>query len=128
MTGESSWTWMGLSLSNGDSISLLDTKRKSEHVWANVLHPDGTHTIVEVTPLAAGASDFWTSPDTGVRYPTHWKITIPGLHAELDVTAITENQELVTVGSRYEGIATVTGTYEGRRVTGYTYVEQVGMK
>jgi hypothetical protein len=47
MTGESSWTWMGLNLSNGDSISLLDTKRKSEHAWATVLQPDGTHTIVE---------------------------------------------------------------------------------
>ena len=123
-TGKASWTWMDLNLSNGDRLSLWDTIDTSELAWATVLHPDGSQTIVEVTPVAEGASDVWTSPATGNHYPTHWAITIPSLNASLSVTAVTEEQEFLAP-PRYEGSATVSGVYQGNDVTGYTYVELV---
>ncbi|WP_322750271.1 MULTISPECIES: lipocalin family protein [unclassified Frankia] len=121
------WTWMDLNLSNGDKISLWDMRYNTEHTWGTIVSPDGTHTIAPAT-ITPDASSVWTSPTTGARYPTRFKVTIPGQHAELHVTVTTKDQELVAAGSRYEGSATVTGTYEGRRVTGYTYVEQVGVR
>jgi len=123
-TGHASWTWMDLNLSNGDRLSLWDTIDITELAWATVLHPDGSQTIVEVTPVAEGASDVWTSPATGLHYPTHWTITIPSLDASLSVTTVTEEQEFLTP-PRYEGSATVSGVYQGNEVTGYTYVELV---
>ena len=123
-TGKASWTWMDLNLSNGDKLSLWDTIDRSELSWATVLHPDGSQEIVAVTPVAGGASDVWTSPATGARYPTHWSISIPSLHASLSVTAVIQDQEFL-VPPRYEGDATVSGVYQGRHVTGYTYVELV---
>lgn len=123
-TGEASWTWMDLNLSNGDRLSLWDTIDTSEQSWVTVLHPDGSQTIVEVTPVADGASDVWTSPTTRKRYPTHWTITIPSLQASLSVTAVTEEQDF-NAPPRYEGSATVSGVYQGDDVTGYTYVEVV---
>jgi predicted secreted hydrolase len=123
------WTWMNLSLSNGDKVAIWDTVGdKKENSWATVLHPDGSYELAAVKPLAGGAHRFWTSPNSGNSYPTRWRVQIPSLKADLDVRITgTEAQEL---GSRplvrLEGTATTTGTYEGKRVTGHNFVEMVG--
>ncbi|MER7178978.1 lipocalin family protein [Streptomyces hyaluromycini] len=120
--GEASWGWMNLNLSNGDKVSLWKTEDSKENSWATVLKPDGTQTVAEAT-LTPDNSTLWTSPTTGKKYPTHWKITIPGEHAKLNVKTYTNDQELVITGPRYEGGAAVTGTYGHRPVTGTTYIE-----
>ena len=51
------WSWMGISLDNGDRVSLWDIiDGDKEHAFATMLHPDGRHEIVDVEPLAEGAS------------------------------------------------------------------------
>ncbi|MFF4806368.1 lipocalin family protein [Streptomyces sp. NPDC002144] len=124
-TGKASWTWMNLDLSNGDKISLWKTKESKENTWATVLNPDGTHTLAEAT-LTPDQSTLWTSPHTGKKYPTRWKVTIPGEHAKLNVKLYADDQELTVPGPRYEGSAAVTGTYDHRPVAGSTYVEMTG--
>jgi predicted secreted hydrolase len=121
-SGGSSWAWMNLNLSNGDKISVWNTKHDKYNTVATILNPDGTQTLAEAT-LTPDASSLWTSPDTGKSYPTRWKVTIPGQDAKLNVTVHAKGQELVTPGPRYEGSAGVTGTYEHHRVTGSTYIE-----
>lgn len=122
------WTWMPVQLSNGDRISLWDLfTGGTEFPYATVLHPDGTHEIVAVTPLVDGASGFWTSPTTGKRYPTRWTVKIPALDARLTVIATApQGQEIQGDGGIYEGAAKVSGQYRGKPVTGQTYVEQLG--
>ncbi|MFD4510646.1 lipocalin family protein [Streptomyces sp. NPDC058457] len=124
-SGDASWAWMNLNLSNGDRVSVWNTKYDKQNNFATVLKPDGTQTVAEAT-LTPDNSTLWTSPTTGRSYPTHWKVTIPGEHAELNVKVYAENQELVTTGARYEGSASVTGTYDHRPVTGTTYIEVTG--
>src|SRR5258705_2715872 len=49
------WSWMGISLDNGDRISFWDIiEGDKEHAFATMLHPDGRHEIVDVEPLAKG--------------------------------------------------------------------------
>jgi predicted secreted hydrolase len=127
MDGHAGWTWMDLNLSNGDKISLWRTLHGSEHTWATILSPDGTHTVAAAT-ITADPAARWTSPTSGQTFNTHWKVTVPDRHATLDVRVTTKNQELLTPGPRYEGSATVTGTYQGHRISGYTYVEQAGLQ
>src|SRR6266403_1481475 len=80
------WSWMGISLDNGDRISLWDIiEGDKEHAFATMLHPDGRHEIVDVEPLAEGATSIWKSAATGHRYPTHWVVSIPMLKARLRV-------------------------------------------
>ncbi len=126
------WTWMNMTLSNGDAIALWDagsvdgtTARES---WATVLHPDGTHELVPVTPLAEGASRHWHSLRGSYVFPTQWTVAIPSRQATLTVTATVLEQEVPGLGptSAYEGAATVSGTYQGEQVDGRTYIEQVG--
>lgn len=129
LSPSSHWTWMNLSLSNGDKVALWDAVGdKTENSWATVLHKDGSYQLVAVKPLADGADETWTSPTTGTTYPTRWHIDIPSLKAHLTVRITgTDAQELVFgKGGRIEATAAAAGTYEGKQVTGWNYVEMVG--
>jgi Lipocalin-like domain/CrtC N-terminal lipocalin domain len=123
------WTWMGISLDNGDRISLWDIiDGDKEHAFATLLHPDGRHEIVDVEPLANGATSIWTSSATGHRYPTHWVVSIPTLKARLRVEPLVREQEVVSpIGiHKYEGASKVAGEMQGKPVTGRAVVELVG--
>jgi predicted secreted hydrolase len=124
------WTWMNLSLDNGDFISLwdvIDFAKGTENAWGTVLHPDGTHIVVPIVPIAENSSDYWRSPMTGQRYPTRFVVRIPSLDIYLEVVPTVREQEIVsTIDKKYEGACTLTGTYMGQKVDGWTYVEMVG--
>lgn len=125
------WTWMDLSMPNGDKIAVWDAiGEKSEQNWATVLHPDGSYDVVEVEPLARDAAQPWTSPETGQKYPTRWKVRIPQLHTELSVkvtgTPAQEVQSGTPEGGYMEATAAFDGTYNGKKVKGETYVELNG--
>jgi predicted secreted hydrolase len=122
------WTWMGVHLSNGVSLGLADIFNvgSPETSSAAVLDPDGTEEFVAVNPLAPGTSGFVTSPTTGQTYGTKWHVEIPALHASLTVTASPALQEIQAGPGIYEGVATITGTYEGKPVTGQAQAEQLG--
>ena len=117
------WTWMAISLSNGDKMALWDVVYKGEQAWVNVLEPDGTITIASITPLAQDASDFWRSQETGQNYPTRWRVIIPGQDVKLDVVSYSKDQE---IGGEYEGAVKITGSYKNKLVTGLGYVEMYG--
>jgi hypothetical protein len=123
------WSWMGISLDNGDRISLWDIiDGDTEHAFATLLHPNGRHEIVDVEPLAEGATSIWTSAATGHRYPTHWVVSIPTLKARLRVEPLVREQEVVSpIGEhKYEGASTVVGEIQGKPATGHAVVELVG--
>jgi hypothetical protein len=123
------WSWMGISLDNGDRMSLWDIiDGDKEHAFATLLHPDGRHEIVDVEPLAKGATSIWTSAATGHRYPTHWVVSIPTLKAPLRVEPLIREQEVVSpIGvNKYEGASKVVGEMQGKPVTGHAVVELVG--
>jgi hypothetical protein len=125
------WTWMNLSMPNGDKVAIWDAVgEKSQHSWATVLHRDGSYDVVEVEPLARGASKPWVSPETGQTYPTRWQVRIPQLRAELAVKVIGPlGQEVKTVtpeGGYMEATAVFDGTYNGKKVSGETYAEMNG--
>lgn len=121
------WTWMGIQLSNGDSLNLWDIfSSGTEHAYATVLCPDGTEKIVAVDPLKPTTSGLVTSPSTGQQYGSRWGVRIPALAATLQVSASPRLQEIQDDGGIYEGDSAITGSFEGSPVTGQAYVEQLG--
>ena len=122
------WVWMDLNLSNGMALGLWDLELSGRrYSWVTALHPDGTHVIAEIEPLAVGAAAVWTSPKTGQRYPTRFRVRVPALDCTLDVAAVMQEQEIVSpTEPKYEGVATISGTYGGEAVTGFTLIEMVG--
>jgi len=128
---ETKWSWMGLILNNGDSVSLwsvFDPSIGKDRAWATVLHKDGSQTVAAVEP-SLGASDNWTSEESGNTYPTQWSVSIPALDMKVAVDPAPRHQEIISVMpflTKYEGASTVSGTYGGKPVEGYGYVELVG--
>jgi hypothetical protein len=121
------WTWMGMTLSNGDVVAIWDIlDLASQNSFATVLEPDGSTEVASVTPLASGASDYWTSPSSLNSYPTKWDITIPSLSVNLVVTKIGPGQEFPDPLAHVEASGSVTGTFGGSAVTGSTFLEQNG--
>jgi predicted secreted hydrolase len=126
------WSWMNLSMPNGDKVAVWDVATGGgENPWAMVLHPNGSYEVVDVEPLAVGATAEWTSPVSGNTYPTRWHVRIPALRAQFDVRVTgTQAQELPAIGKiiigRLEATAEFTGTYRGRPVSGENFVELVG--
>lgn len=119
------WTWMNIALSNGNQLAIWDIlDNTAQQSWVTVQRPDGSYELAAVRPLAASASEFWTSPVTHKVYPTRWRIDIPTLGARLRVVARPKGQEFHD--GHVEATAAVTGTDNGRRVTGTTYVEMTG--
>jgi predicted secreted hydrolase len=126
--GAHRWTWLGISLDNGDRISLWDILHEGRtRTFATVLHPNGGQEVVDVAPLAKGASRIWKSP-SGKSYPTRWKVSIPQLGATFDVEPLVIEQESTSpVGAhKYEGASRITGTVRDKPVRGHAVVEMVG--
>ncbi|WP_370677266.1 lipocalin family protein [Pleomorphomonas sp. PLEO] len=125
------WSWMGLHLDNGDAISLwsaFDGAIGKNRAWATILHHDGSQTVTAVEP-SLGATDEWTSPQSGNRYPTRWSVSIPALNAKLGVVPAPRQQEIISVApylTKYEGASKVSGTYGGKPIKGFGYVELIG--
>lgn len=125
------WSWMAIYLDNGDVISVLDSDVPGrEEGLLSVLKTDGSqHNSTNVPPFKYGESEYWVSSVTKQKYPTHWKLKLPSINAELEITPIIKEQEIPSVMkplSKYEGASRVTGTYQGMPVTGNAVVELIG--
>ncbi|MFD0580135.1 lipocalin family protein [Dactylosporangium darangshiense] len=123
------WTWMTLRLPGGDNAAIWDgVSGETENCWVTVLHPDGSYGLAAVKPLADGADKLWASPATGKAYPTRWRIDIPSLktHLTMHITSTEAWEFTGGLGPHVEATAAFTGAYEGREVTGRSYVQMYG--
>jgi predicted secreted hydrolase len=119
------FTWMGICLENGDSLSLWDwtVADPGGKSWVTVAHSDGSHTLAAVDPVARDAADFWTSESRN-KYPRSWTVRIPGFDARLGVTNTFLHE--ILGGALYTGILNIEGTYQGSPIVGYGFTDLVG--
>ena len=91
---------------------------------------DGELTVLSDGDFVITQLDEWTSPYTGVTYPSGWEVTIPSIDLVLMVTPTLLDQELdtrATTGVIYwEGEVIMTGTRSGTAIGGLGYVELTG--
>ena len=118
------FTWFGICLDNGDTISLWDTSMREcgGHTWATIVRADGTHVVTAARPASDGASDIYKTA-LGRNVPRRWRLIIPGMHAELEVV-----QRLVQDAPGrffYTGALDVNGFHEGRPVIGFGFCDLV---
>ena len=60
----------------------------------------------------------WASPARTASYPIAWKLTIPKLNLDLDITTAVEDQELNLAVTYWEGCIRVKGRRAGKPVDG----------
>jgi predicted secreted hydrolase len=128
------WDWFSLQLDNRTELMLYVLRNEDGSVDPNSsgtwVLPNGQSRHLslqdfQITPLGQ-----WTSPKSTGTYPMGWRITVPSEGLDLTVKAAFENQELITGRSTevtyWEGSSHVSGSAQGKPITGQAYVEMTG--
>ncbi len=121
-----SWRWHSLQLSNNAEIAFvtglyLKDGRSSEK---NVLFIfKERQEVVDNQEYEIEYLEYWTHPKTNVHYPIKWQLDIPNRNISLIVTSLVSNQVIDEAGGFYEGTCLVSGTFEGKSVTGRAQFE-----
>ncbi|MFH2103029.1 MAG: lipocalin family protein, partial [Chloroflexota bacterium] len=119
--------WMSIQLDSGDDLMVFVFHEGGGQL-VTLFRADGTvTTILDFTLTATGQ---WSSPSTGAIYPSGWRLVIPEIQADLIVTPVLVDQEVINAdypeGTYWEGSSVVTGTFAGRPASGAAYVELSG--
>jgi predicted secreted hydrolase len=128
------WDWFSVQLDDMSELMFYLLRRAdgtvepvSSGTW---VLPDGTSQALSLSDVHIDVLDYWTSPVSGTRYPSRWRLTIPSRHLSLLLQPKMPNQELMTERSTqvtyWEGAVKVIGQVEERPVTGQGYVELTG--
>jgi predicted secreted hydrolase len=129
------WDWFSIQLEDGRSLMIYRFRRAD-----GSLDPRSSGTLVNANgttvPITAQNSfrlepgRTWTSAESGAQYPVVWKVGVPGLNIDLEVSAAVDAQELRTADSAgvtyWEGAVTITGQIAGSAVKGRGYLEMTG--
>ena len=133
------WNWYAVELSDGTkyNVSILtDQNGHDTDAYGTYIAADGSYAKIDPSTLSdAPAGPSWTSPTTGIRYSTEQILNVPG--GQLTVTSLVADQEMTLLGPNLGGLAalgipdtiysesdsTVTGTINGKPVSGVAYLE-----
>lgn len=128
------WDWFSLQLSDQTEVMMF-LLRKAD----GTTHPASSGTVVndkagiqhlKSNQFSIQVHDYWLSPATRARYPSHWRIRIPAIRLDLDVHPAVADQEMqtrATTGVTYwEGSVSAEGTRREQAVTAKGYVEMTG--
>ena len=78
-----------------------------------------------------GLGDIWTSPASGIKYDMQYRLKL-GPHNQSTITMkmVRPDQEIHSPDDRwiYEGLGTITGTLNGKNVTGTAFTELESVK
>jgi geranylgeranyl pyrophosphate synthase/predicted secreted hydrolase len=125
------WDWLSTQLDDGTEVSLYPltylTTGQSAGAYAVVIDADGESTTHY--DLTFESLEFWQSTQTFTEYPVRWRCRVPSAGLDLEVVAIFEDQEFITLISKpsfWEGRVEVKGLRNGMRVKGPGFIERSG--
>lgn len=128
--GTVGWDWFSLQLDDGREVMYFQIRRDDGSIepvsGGTLVNADGGTRRLRASDLSLGVLARWTSPETGAVYPARWRIRVPPAGLDLFVEPRVADQEMRTSFVYWEGAVRVSGTQEGRAVTGQGYVELTG--
>ena len=133
--GGGGWDWYSIQLNTNTEMMLYFIRDATGAVlstYIGYIDANGKDTVIPASALRATVLDKWTSPTTGITYPSGWRLEVndPHLKASLVVKPALKNQELVvscTTGNIYwEGAVNIDGQMNSQSITGEGYVELTG--
>jgi len=127
------WDWFSIQLDDGTDVmlNLIRDRDGIVHLaYGTWVEPTGSFHNLEGSQLDVSALSTWVSPNTGVTYPSGWRVSVRDPAVSLTVRPVVLDQELDTKASTglvyWEGAQDVSGSLNGQPVTGRGYVELVG--
>jgi len=128
---QTGWDWLSLQFEDNTELMLFQIRLKgggrdpfSHGTWIDA---EGNATPVKNEDFELVPGRLWRSQETGGDYPVEWKLRIPKLDVELEVSAAMDGQELVLRPISYwEGSVRARGTRNGQEMRGRGYLEMTG--
>ena len=123
------WDWFALQLSDGRELMYYRLRRRdgtaSPFSAGTLVEPDGTPVRLAWDDVDLRVLDRWRSPRGG-RYPSSWRITVPGRDLTLEVDPLVDDQEMDLTFRYWEGAVRVDGSGPSGPIRGRGYVELTG--
>jgi len=128
------WDWVSVQLDDGSDLMAVLVWDPSDRTpfagYGTLISPDGSVVTVEQKDVSITSTDTWISPETGITYPSGWKVAVSSLELNLELEPVLLNAEFAgsrfTPAAYWEGEVRVSGTRQGRPVGGRGFVELVG--
>jgi predicted secreted hydrolase len=129
---QSGWDWFSIQLSDGSELMVFQLRNKDQqaknYYYGSYIDKMGKLETLGKDGISIEVISAWESPDTGVSYPSRWKIGIPGKELVLDVQPRMPNQEMNMSFRYWEGAISITGMSSGSRISGLGYAELTGYR
>jgi predicted secreted hydrolase len=128
--GAVGWDWFSLQLDDQRELMLFRIRREDGSIepasGGTLVERDGRSRRLAREDVWVDVLDHWTSPQTGARYPSRWRVQVPSDELDLVVEPWLEDQEMRTSFVYWEGTVRVSGASGGRLTTGQGYAELTG--
>lgn len=132
--GQQGWDWLSIQLNQGEEIMVYGIRQKdgslSDFSSGTLIDANGRSYHLARQDFEMIPVRFWTSPETGARYPIDWEVKIPRFSYRLAIKAVMESQELRIRGvgkiDYWEGAIDVTGSKNGKVISGHGFLEMTG--
>ncbi|MEX0307667.1 MAG: lipocalin-like domain-containing protein [Ruegeria sp.] len=118
---QSGWDWFSLGFDDGDKLMAFRLRGdRGDYIAATWIDSSGT-----AKPLPDGSVKFVPLETTSVAQrdvPTTWRVSLPDLGVDVEVTALTAKAWMGTRFEYWEGPVTISGSHTGRgylEMTGY---------
>jgi len=126
---EEGWDWFALQLADGSALMFYNLRddggSRDAHSAGTWIAADGGTRALSSDAVRIDVEGDWRSP-RGALYPARWRIRVPSLALDARVIPVLADQELDTTPRYWEGDVDVSGTRDGRTISGAGYVELVG--
>ena len=120
------WDWFSLQLNDGRELMLYQLRLKNGRLDAyssgTLIDPQGQSRALQSQDFEIRPVNYWTSPKTGVRYPSGWELKVKPAQLRLQVRPLMPHQELPLSFTYWEGAVEVLGDVQGKgyvELTGY---------
>jgi len=128
------WDWVSVQLNDGSDLMAVlvwDPSNRAPFArYGTLVSPEGSVLTLEEDDVSITSAETWTSPVTGIEYPSGWTLTVDSLDLSLELEPVLVDSEFAgsrfTPAAYWEGEVRVAGTSQGRNVTGRGFVELVG--
>jgi predicted secreted hydrolase len=130
-SNQSGWDWFSVQLNDGREVMLYRLRqtdgRTTPQSSGTLVARSGATTYLPLSSFTIASTATWTSPHTGARYPSAWRIRVNGVNEELVLVPTVYDQELVdATGTTYwEGAVRIQDA-QTHAPLGVGYVELTG--
>ncbi len=127
--GQTGWDWFALQLDDGRDVVAWRIRGGGESGaldYAALVSANAELRVLDLAGARLEATGRWTSPQSGVVYPSGWRLRLPAAGLDLDVEPLLAGQELDLAFRYWEGAVAVRGTAGGRPLAGSGYAELTG--